>query len=610
MALRPFAGLSISSQVPQNVALIRTVRVSQKVKPMRGVFLVAACASVVTLSSASAQVDYQGAGGCHKGMLWPFHRSAGDCLTDIEKKNGQTGVYGNPNAVLAPAGQPATTAGAAPAAPSGGGGGGGVFGLFGGGSSQPTVATRGLLEDSITPPAIAAGTVNNAATVAVPNRPGALITRSDGNVACTKGWLWPFSRSNGDCLTDQEKKNGQTGVYGNPNAVPATQVVSTGVPAQVAAAPAAAPANGPLITRTTGELACTKGWFWPFYRNDGDCLTDVEKKNGGSGVYGNPNAVPAAAPVVASVAAPQANAAQPYAAPAAVAAVSAADCHKGVFWPFYRSAGDCLTDVEKKNGGTGVYGNPNAVAAPVVASVAAPQANYVPAPQFAAPAAPIAASAAPAAAPLAQTSLACRKGIFWPFYRGPGDCLTDVEKKNGGTGVYGNPNAAPVPAQAMASLAAPPVLTAPAPAGAPVSAPSFVAPAPIVSAEGITPGVGKGAPVMAGIGKGVSCTKGWLWPFYRSAGDCLTDAEVREGQSGVYGNASTVAPVVNAAAPAAPFAAAPAAAPRAEIAPTAAEASATQTEAAQCTKGIFWPFMRKAGDCPTDVERQNAGRRQ
>ena len=37
---------------------------------------------------------------------------------------------------------------------------------------------------------------------------------ANGGQACHKGWLWPFSRSAGDCLTETEKKEGHTGVYG------------------------------------------------------------------------------------------------------------------------------------------------------------------------------------------------------------------------------------------------------------------------------------------------------------------------------------------------------------------------------------------------------------
>src|SRR5260221_4690281 len=36
------------------------------------------------------------AADCTKGMLWPYTRNPGDCLTDAEIKAGQTGVYSGP----------------------------------------------------------------------------------------------------------------------------------------------------------------------------------------------------------------------------------------------------------------------------------------------------------------------------------------------------------------------------------------------------------------------------------------------------------------------------------------------------------------------------------
>jgi hypothetical protein len=139
-----------------------------------------------------------------------------------------------------------------------------------------------------------------------------------------------------------EKQAGQKGVYGNPNAVPVTQVSAT-----TASAPIAAQAS-------TG---CKKGYLWPFVRDTGDCLTEVEKQAGQKGVYGNPNAVPvtqvsattASAPIAASASAPSAApASAPQSAPTTVSQTSSAPaCHKGWLWPFVRDPGDCPTDTEK-----------------------------------------------------------------------------------------------------------------------------------------------------------------------------------------------------------------------------------------------------------------------
>jgi hypothetical protein len=626
---------------------------------MRKVLLLAACAWVVA-AAASAQtapirVAQAGEVACTKGWFWPFSRKPGDCLTDVEKRNGQTGVFGNPNAAaatpIAPAAAPAPVAAApapAPAAP------------------------------PITPPP---------APAAVPAPPAPQVA---GDVPCTKGWFWPFSRSPGDCLTDAEKRNGQTGVFGNPYAgappapgvsqvaalPPPPQREGRGImngfglfgggssepvataggrglledsyaPAPVATAPAAAPAApqqvaalpapqaAPAAARPAApavaavaaaqDVPCNKGWFWPFSRRPGDCLTDVEKRNGQTGVFGNPAAVasvaapaaqpiapppaPAAPPPVAvappappPAAAPQAPVTVALAAPQAQAgAAGAMTCTKTYFWPYARRPGDCLTDDEIRSGLRGTYGN---------TTIATQQ-------------------AAPAAT---TTAAACNKGWFWPFSRQPGDCLTDVEMQNGMTGSFGRPGPAvasltvpqtqpaPPPPAAVLPPPAPPVAVAPPPPARPQPTP----PAPVVAAAP--------APAAPAVQGEAACTKGWFWPFSRKPGDCLTDVEKRNGQTGVFGNpnAAAVTPVVAPApAPAAeapqqrggflgglfgrgddaPAAVQPASAPApAPAAAVAAPAPAAAAPEAACTKGWFWPFVREAGDCPTDVERRNATR--
>ena len=94
----------------------------------------------------------------------------------------------------------------------------------------------------------------------------------------------------------------------------------------------------------------------------------------------------------------------------------AEDCTKGTLWPFARSAGDCLTQTEKAQGMTGLYGG-----APAGATVRASPAASLAAPTQTSAAAPV-----PSAA-----SASCQKGWLWPFVRGPGDCLTDQDRKNG-----------------------------------------------------------------------------------------------------------------------------------------------------------------------------------
>jgi hypothetical protein len=104
---------------------------------------------------------------------------------------------------------------------------------------------------------------------------------SDG--ACAKGWLWPFVRKPGECLTDTERANGQTGVYR------ADQVVAVATPAAGPAgvtpvsAPGRATTEAPAGTTETtpppaATPACRKGWLWPFVRKPGDCPTDAERR--------------------------------------------------------------------------------------------------------------------------------------------------------------------------------------------------------------------------------------------------------------------------------------------------------------------------------------------
>src|SRR5262249_40150152 len=118
---------------------------------------------------------------------------------------------------------------------------------------------------------------------------------------------------------------------------------------------------------------------------------------------------------------------------------------------------------------------------------------------------------------------ACSKGAFWPFLRDPGDCLTAGEKKAGrtrgyrGDGVVKPPPTPAAAAQQGAGTAAPAVSALPVSTSAPAAAPT--------------------------------CNKGWLWPFVKSAGDCATEQERKDGRG-----------VTQASAPPAPVAAAPQAA--------------------------------------------------
>jgi hypothetical protein len=185
-------------------------------------------------------------------MLWPHVRTAGDCLTDAELAAGQTGVYSGPintNVdVSAIKPDPALQNNAVSSSESSGGGlfdgslfNGALFegGLFG--SSQPTVA-----------------------------RPGV--------VACNKGAFWPFYREPGDCLTDQEKKEGHTGVF-RANEVTQVSATTAAAPQPAGTAvPAATPTPPASTSAPPAAPACHKGWLWPFVKSAGDCPSDGEKK--------------------------------------------------------------------------------------------------------------------------------------------------------------------------------------------------------------------------------------------------------------------------------------------------------------------------------------------
>jgi hypothetical protein len=92
---------------------------------------------------------------------------------------------------------------------------------------------------------------------------------------CTKGTLWPFARSAGDCLTQTERAQGMTGLYGGA-------LAATTVRASPIAAPLATPTQTSAATPAPNAAlaACRKGWLWPFVREPDDCSTDQDRKTG------------------------------------------------------------------------------------------------------------------------------------------------------------------------------------------------------------------------------------------------------------------------------------------------------------------------------------------
>jgi hypothetical protein len=192
------------------------------------------------------------AADCNKGMLWPYTRNPGDCLTDAEIKAGKTGVYAGPVntnvdvSSIKPDSSAVSSGGTVSGSESTGIL-GGYFsgGLFGGSSSTPSATSA-------------------------PSTP-------NGNaVSCNKGYLWPFVREPGECLTAQEKVTNKNGVY---RSAEVTQVT-----ASTASAADAGAGNPPANTTatpappTSSAPACERSWLWPFVRRAGDCPTDAEKK--------------------------------------------------------------------------------------------------------------------------------------------------------------------------------------------------------------------------------------------------------------------------------------------------------------------------------------------
>ena len=220
---------------------------------------------------AVSQGEALAASGCGKGMLWPYVRQPGDCLTDEEIKAGQRGVYNGPvntNPDMSGVRVETPTVNTVPSRSRGG-----LFSRITGGgrSSTPTSAP------TITPTNRQGsdGPSLNGSGFSTP------AVQRAADAPCTKGWLWPFVRKPGECLTGAERENGQTGVYradqivasASPAAGPGvTQISAPGTPV---ATPT--PAGGSETPTATAEPACTKGWLWPFVRKRGDCPTDAER---------------------------------------------------------------------------------------------------------------------------------------------------------------------------------------------------------------------------------------------------------------------------------------------------------------------------------------------
>ena len=531
--------------------------------------LILASAGIVFLATSGSAM----AADCTKGLLWPYVRNPGDCLTDVEIQAGKTGVYTGPatgqvdvSTIKPP---PQTNAAppnsvqcshdwywpfgsgdcaAAPAATVGNAAASGTAASSPAakdsspaGSPAPAVKPQAAATP-MTPPSVQAGSPQ----AVVPQAAATIQVAQTSTAQCQKGFLWPFVRDAGDCATAVEKASGKISeapVAANASAVVAAAQTCTRswlwpIVSDTCTSTQAAPvaAMQAVAVATSPAADCSKGTFWPFIRESGDCLTAVERASGKAPAA--PIAATEAVAAPASIVMPSPPA--PPMQAVAVATSPSTDCSKGAFWPFVRESGDCLTAAERASG--------KIPAAPIAA--AEPPAMPVPAaaPPTSAPATPIVAVASPPAE-------SCTRGTFWPFIRQAGDCPTAAEKASGQV------SAAPVAASAPAATPVVQTNTAAAPA---------------------TPDPTR-------------CERSWLWPFVREPGDCQTSAEKGSTPTSavpISANGPTAGPVVIRETTAAPE----------QSAPAQTNVPAT-TNPASCHKSLFWPFVREAGDCPTDADR-------
>lgn len=356
--------------------------------------LIIATAGIALLASSGSAM----AADCTKGLLWPYVRNPGDCLTSTEIQAGKTGVYSGPAtgqvdvSTIKPPSQAVSNS--TPCSHS-------WYWPFGGDSCASAqsanvsdspgfgaTASNPAVKDSspATQPAAAAPAGGPRAALQQPAQPPAVMVLAAApaqlaqarTADCHKGILWPFIRDAGDCSTPAEVKGQPPAAYVAP------------APPSASVTPVAAVASPPPAAM------CTKGTFWPFIREAGDCATAAEKSSGNVSSAPAAPSAPAATPVAAAAAPPPATVTQAV----VVASPPAVTCIKGTFWPFIRGAGDCLTASEKASGQT----------SPVAAT------------------APEQTEPVPAAAPPVSNPGACHKGLFWPFVREDGDCPTGADR--------------------------------------------------------------------------------------------------------------------------------------------------------------------------------------
>jgi hypothetical protein len=213
------------------------------------------------------------------------------------------------------------------------------------------------------------------------------------------------------------------------------------------------------------------------------------------------------------------------------------ECTVSIWWPYSREPGDCLTDSERRAGGTGTFRDPDGA--------------YMRSP-IAAQALRVLEGCDPAAAPEPVVSSISERVIV----RGTEAQSVTITGTNFRCNTQVYFNAVPIPTRVVSATqidALIPAELAQRPGDypmivrnrAPTAVASLAGPAaPVAGAAG---GDGGGGGLFGLFGSDDEqegprqitnergCTTHLLWPYVRRPGDCLTDAEREAGMVGVYG---------------------------------------------------------------------------
>jgi hypothetical protein len=203
---------------------------------------------------------------------------------------------------------------------------------------------------------------------------------------------------------------------------------------------------------------CRVSLVWPYSRDPGDCLTDAERRGGLTGTYQDPDGFLMRSPV-AMQALQNLEGCEATAGPEPRIAVIS----EGVI---VRGGADQRITITGSNFRCNTQGYFNAIPVPTVVvsptqlemliplDLASRDGNYPIVLRNRAPAA--LASLGPGNTPSAVTEdgapstatplegraitneRGCNTSLLWPYFRRPGDCLTDAEREAGMVGVYGN----------------------------------------------------------------------------------------------------------------------------------------------------------------------------